>query len=58
MNHLAVQRKLSASSQIRALNAIVFLYRDVPVLPLGEMNGLNCVQQRKRVPVVMAAKEV
>ena len=58
MNHLAVQRSLSASSQTQALNAIVFLYRDVLVLPLGEMNGLNRVQQRKRIPVVMTAKEV
>ena len=58
VNHLAVQRKLSASSQTQALNAIVFLYRDVLVLPLGEMNGLNRVQHRKRIPVVMTAKEV
>lgn len=58
VNHLAVQRSLSASSQTQALNAIVFLYRDVLVLPLGEMNGLNRVQQRKRIPVVMTAKEV
>jgi integron integrase len=58
VNHLAVQRKLSASSQTQALNAIVFLYRDVLVVPLGVMNGLNRVQQRKRIPVVMTAKEV
>ena len=54
----AIQRQLSASSQTQALNAIVFLYRDVLVLPLGKMDGLDRVQHRKRIPVVMTAKEV
>ena len=48
----------AASTQTQALNAIVFLYRDVLVTPLGEMGNLNRVQQRKRIPVVMASSEV
>lgn len=58
INHLAVQRKVSASTQTQALNAIAFLYRDVLVIPLGEIAGLNRVQQHKRIPVVMTASEV
>ena len=58
VNHLAVQRKVAASTQTQALNAIVFLYRDVLVAPLGEITGLNRVQQRKRIPVVMTPTEV
>ena len=58
LNHLAVQRHVAASTQTQALNAIVFLYRDVLVTPLGEMGNLNRVQQRKRIPVVMASSEV
>lgn len=58
VNHLAVQRKVAASTQTQALNAIVFLYRDVLAVPLGEMSGLNRVQQRQRIPVVMTATEV
>ena len=58
VNYLAVQRKVSASTQTQALNAIVFLYRDVLAVPLGEMGGLHRVQQRKRIPVVMTANEV
>jgi integron integrase len=58
VNHLAVQRKVAASTQTQALNAIVFLYRDVLVSPLGDINGLNRVQQRKRIPVVLTATEV
>jgi site-specific recombinase XerD len=58
LNHLAVQRKVAASTQTQALNAIAFLYRDVLVSPLTEMKGLNRVQQRQRIPVVMTAGEV
>lgn len=58
MNHLAVQRNVAAATQTQALNAMAFLYRDVLVIPLGKMNDLNRVQQRKRLPVVMTAAEV
>jgi integron integrase len=58
LNHLAVQRKVAASTQTQALNALVFLYRDVLVLPLKEMIGLDRVQQRQRIPVVMTPSEV
>ena len=52
VNHLVVQCKVAASTQIQALNAMVFLYRDVVVVPLGEMSWLNRVQQCKRIPIV------
>lgn len=58
LNHLAVKRKVAASTQTQALNAIVFLYRDVLSAPLSEMNGLNRVQQRQRIPVVLTPGEV
>jgi integron integrase len=58
LNHLAVNRKVAASTQTQALNAIVFLYRDVLSTPLSEMSGLNRVQQRQRVPVVLTPSEV
>jgi integron integrase len=58
LNHLAVKREVSASTQTQALNALVFLYRDVLASPLESMPGLNRVQQRQRIPVVMAPTEV
>lgn len=58
INYLAVKRKVAASTQSQALNAIAFLYRDVLVIQLGEISGLNRVQQHKRIPVVMTASEV
>lgn len=58
LNHLAVSRKVAASTQTQALNAIVFLYESVIAQPLGGMTGLKRVQARHRVPVVLTAEEV
>ncbi len=58
LNHLAVDRYCSASTQTQALNALVFLYQDVLANPLGNMKGLQRVQQRHRVPVVLSVSEV
>lgn len=58
LNHLAVDRSCSASTQTQALNALVFLYQEVLESPLGTMKGLNRVQRRHRVPVVLSTSEV
>jgi site-specific recombinase XerD len=58
LNHLSSDRLCSASTQTQALNALVFLYKEVLEKPLGHMKGLNRVQQRHRVPVVLSVTEV
>lgn len=58
LNYLAVQRHVAASTQSQALNALVFLYGEVLVQPLGEMHGLWRVQRRQRVPVVLTRDKV
>ena len=58
LNHLAVVRKVAASTQTQALNALVFLYEAVLTKPLGKMDGVNRVQKRYRVPVVLTPDEV
>lgn len=58
LNHLAVQRRVSASTQSQALNALVFLYDSVLCQPLGQIAGLSRVQRRERVPVVLTTTEV
>jgi len=57
LNHLAVKRQVSASTQSVALNALVFLYQSVLMLPIGEMTGPKRVQRMKRVPVVLTIDE-
>src|SRR5262245_25977632 len=46
LTHLAVDRRVSASTQNQALNAIVFLYRDVLEQPLGDFSALRAVRRR------------
>jgi integron integrase len=58
LNYLAVHRRVSASTQAQALNALVFLYDFVLEQPLGQITGLSRVQRRQRVPVVLTTNEV
>lgn len=58
LNHLAEVRKVSSSTQSIALNAIVFLYKDVLEKPIERMQGLKRIQHVNRIPVVMSTEEV
>jgi integron integrase len=58
LNDLAARRRVSASTQSQALNALVFLYDHVLEQPLGQIAGLARVQRRYRVPVVLTISEV
>lgn len=58
LSHLASNGKVSASTQRQALNAIVFLYRDVLDQPIqGEIAPVRA-KRHSRVPVVMTQEEV
>jgi len=52
VNHLATERKVAASTQSQALNALMFLYRDVLDIEVGHLDGLRRVQHKSRLPVV------
>ena len=41
LTHLAVSRRISASTQNQALNALVFLFRDVVKKEIGEFNAVR-----------------
>ena len=53
LTHLAVERKLSESSQNQALNGIVFLYRHVLRRQLGSLDAVRAARP-KRVPTVLS----
>lgn len=57
LTHLAMDRHVSASTQNQALNAVVFLYRDVLHLELGDFAALRAIR-RRRVPIVLSRAEV
>lgn len=58
INHLASVGMVSASTQSQALNALLFLYRDVLEVDIGRLNGLRRIQRRHRLPVVLSVDEV
>lgn len=58
LTHLAVDEGVSASTQTQALSAIIFLYRYVLGLDIGEMHGLIRAHKPEHMPVVLTQAEV
>ena len=58
LNYLVNQRHVSGSTQTQALNALVFMYRDVLEVEPGWMEGLRRLQRKTRLPVVLTTDEV
>jgi len=58
LSFLATESRVSASTQNQALNALLFLYREVLEKPLGYMNGVVRAKRPKRLPVVLSRQEV
>jgi len=58
LSHLATEGKVAAATQRQALNAIVFLYRDVLLKPIEGEIALVRAKRHPRVPVVMTQAEV
>ncbi len=58
LEYLAEIRKISASTQNQALNALVFLYDQVLMEPLGSIGDFARAKRPKRLPVVLTRKEV
>ncbi len=53
LNHLAVQRRVSASTQNQALCALVFLYRRVLGLEMPGLEGLERARGPEHLPAVL-----
>ena len=58
ISHLAVARKVAASTQTQALSALLFLYREVLGLPVGWADDVERAKRPKRLPVVFKRDEV
>lgn len=58
LRHLAIQLNVAAKTQNQALNAILFLYRDVLRIQVGEPGDFPRGQEHKRIPVVLTQEEV
>ncbi len=58
LEYLAVVRNVSARTQNQALNALVYLFREVLDRDLGEIGGVTRAAERRRLPVVLTRDEV
>lgn len=58
LTHLARDRNVSAATQSQALNAIVFLYRHVLGIELGDIGEFRPATRPKRLPVVLSQQAV
>lgn len=58
LTHLAVNRRVAASTQNQALNAILFLYKQVLGRNIGLIQGVVRAKRPERLPVVMTPGEV
>ena len=58
LSNLAIKERVSASTQRQALNALIFLYRNVLDKPIEEEIEPVRAKRNRRPPVVMAQSEV
>jgi len=58
LDHLAVERDVSASTQNQALAALLFLYREVLEQPLEGLDAATRARRTRPLPVVLTRDEV
>ena len=58
LSHLAIQRRVSASTQNQALSALLFLYRHVLKREIGDLGDVIRARKPKRLPIVMTREEI
>ena len=58
LTHLAVERKVSASTHNQALSALLFLYREVLRVDLPWLNEIGRPQTARRLPEVLTVDEI
>ena len=58
LERLAVQGKVSASTQNQALNALVFFFREGLGEELGELGEFRAAKRSQKIPVVLTRNEV
>ena len=58
LSYLAVDKKVSASSQNQAFNALLFLFRHVLKKDSGEIRGVARAKRKPHIPVVLSREEI
>lgn len=58
LTHLAISRKVSPSTQNQALQAVLFLYREVLQIELPWLDDVVRAKTQRRIPVVLSISEI
>lgn len=58
LSYLATKKRVSASTQNQAFNALLFLFRDVLKKGLGDLNKTIRAKRGQKLPVVLSPEEV
>jgi len=58
LDHLALDKNVSPSTQHQALNALNFLYRHVLGTPLEKVSGIYRARKTQKLPVVLTHAEI
>jgi len=58
LTHLAVERKVAASTQALALNSLVFLYSKFLEQPLGDISAFKRSKKQTKLPTVLTQNEI
>jgi len=58
LTHLAVHKKVSASTQNQAFNALLFLFRNVLKIEIGDLSSTIRAKRGPKLPVVSTVEEV
>jgi integron integrase len=58
LTHLAVHKKVSASTQNQAFNALLFLFRNVLKVEMGDLSSTIRAKRGPKLPVVLTVEEV
>jgi len=57
LTHLAKERRVSGSTQNQALQAVLYLYRHVLQIEIGDLNFARAIKD-KRLPTILTRQEV
>jgi site-specific recombinase XerC len=58
LSYLALTKRVSASTQNQAFNALLFLFRDVLKVELGDLSKTVRAKRGQKLPVVLSSEEV
>ena len=58
LSYLALKRRVSASTQNQAFNALLFLFRDILKTELGDLSKTVRAKRGQRLPVILTPEEV